>query len=441
MADDQQFCLRWNNFQSNFTSQFKALRLEEDFVDVTLACEGKRIKAHKLVLSACSPYFKELFKGNPCKHPIIFMQDVEYEHLMNLVEFMYAGQVNICQNKLPTFLHTAESLQIRGLSAQSQNKLPQNSERKANDLRPAPTLKGSPRSSGNSPEPGQEEERGETGHLPSFPSKRLCVTGDTNSHPRESTSYSEVPTTALIETKMEPMDYYSDGEVKPNTSHNSNADSHSVNRSGYSLQGALDVAAGMSPHISQLQETSQESLQDMVGEMCKPQSLDAAMAMAVPSDPLKPHSLDPRPCPECGRIYSNISNLRQHIRLIHYPECITCPLCFKPFKNKLYLRRHVMSYHEINLPSQNDLRYKYTGARGRESAVFTNKSEAPEGFYDTRKPLADSIASLFAAPLSKYDGKFNGKQTADTKAAHYSDIHRHSGAIRNLTESKVPNST
>lgn len=62
MADDQQFCLRWNNFQTNFTSQFKALRLEEDFVDVTLACEGKRIKAHKLVLSACSPYFKELFK-------------------------------------------------------------------------------------------------------------------------------------------------------------------------------------------------------------------------------------------------------------------------------------------------------------------------------------------------------------------------------------------
>lgn len=62
MADDQQFCLRWNNFQTNFTSQFKALRVEEDFVDVTLACEGKRIKAHKLVLSACSPYFKELFK-------------------------------------------------------------------------------------------------------------------------------------------------------------------------------------------------------------------------------------------------------------------------------------------------------------------------------------------------------------------------------------------
>lgn len=64
MAEDQQFCLRWNNFQMNITSQFEALRDEEDFVDVTLACEGQRLKAHKVVLSACSPYFKELFKVN-----------------------------------------------------------------------------------------------------------------------------------------------------------------------------------------------------------------------------------------------------------------------------------------------------------------------------------------------------------------------------------------
>lgn len=63
MTDSQQqFCLRWNNFQANITSQFEALRDDEDFVDVTLACDGRRLQAHKVVLSACSPYFKELFK-------------------------------------------------------------------------------------------------------------------------------------------------------------------------------------------------------------------------------------------------------------------------------------------------------------------------------------------------------------------------------------------
>jgi len=61
--------------------------------------------------------------------------------------------------------------------------------------------------------------------------------------------------------------------------------------------------------------------------------------------------LDPRPCPECGRQYSSLSNLRQHIELIHKPGCVVCPLCGKTFKNKLYLRRHFISFHEM-LPSK-----------------------------------------------------------------------------------------
>ncbi|XP_076266790.1 uncharacterized protein LOC143200254 isoform X2 [Rhynchophorus ferrugineus] len=114
--NDQHFCLRWNNFQANITSQFEALRYNEDFTDVTIACEGQQLQAHKVVLSACSPYFKELFKANPCTHPIIFMRDVEARHIMALMEFMYVGEVNVSQTHLSAFLKTAESLKIRGLT-------------------------------------------------------------------------------------------------------------------------------------------------------------------------------------------------------------------------------------------------------------------------------------------------------------------------------------
>lgn len=62
MAEPQHFCLRWNNYQSSITSAFENLRDDEDFVDVTLACDGRSIKAHRVVLSACSPYFRELLK-------------------------------------------------------------------------------------------------------------------------------------------------------------------------------------------------------------------------------------------------------------------------------------------------------------------------------------------------------------------------------------------
>lgn len=54
----QRFCLRWNNHQSNLLSVFDQLLHDESFVDVTLAVEGQLLRAHKMVLSACSPYFQ-----------------------------------------------------------------------------------------------------------------------------------------------------------------------------------------------------------------------------------------------------------------------------------------------------------------------------------------------------------------------------------------------
>ena len=54
-----QYCLRWSNYQSNLTSVFDHLLQTESFVDVTLTTdEGQAVKCHKVVLSACSTYFK-----------------------------------------------------------------------------------------------------------------------------------------------------------------------------------------------------------------------------------------------------------------------------------------------------------------------------------------------------------------------------------------------
>ncbi|EDW25865.1 GL14266 [Drosophila persimilis] len=101
MDDTQHFCLRWNNYQSSITSAFENLRDDEAFVDVTLACEGRSIKAHRVVLSACSPYFRELLKSTPCPHPVILLQDVNFMDLHSLVEFIYHGEVHVHQKSLP----------------------------------------------------------------------------------------------------------------------------------------------------------------------------------------------------------------------------------------------------------------------------------------------------------------------------------------------------
>ena len=112
----QQFCLRWNNYQSNLTNVFDQLLQSESFVDVTLACEGHSVKAHKMVLSACSPYFQTLFFENPCQHPIVILKDIKWPELKAVVEFMYKGEINVSQEQIGPLLKVAESLKIRGLA-------------------------------------------------------------------------------------------------------------------------------------------------------------------------------------------------------------------------------------------------------------------------------------------------------------------------------------
>ncbi|XP_071650133.1 uncharacterized protein [Temnothorax longispinosus] len=107
--------LRWNNFSSNLTSGFFSHLSENDLVDVTIAVEGRLLAAHKLVLSVCSPYFKNIFKENPCQHPVIILKDVKYEEITSLLKFMYQGEVNVKQDDLPTLLKVAKMLQISGL--------------------------------------------------------------------------------------------------------------------------------------------------------------------------------------------------------------------------------------------------------------------------------------------------------------------------------------
>ncbi|KAL0822847.1 hypothetical protein ABMA28_004841 [Loxostege sticticalis] len=116
MDDDQQFCLRWNNHQSTLVSVFDTLLEKGMHVDCTLAAEGQTLKAHKVVLSACSPYFESVLSQQYDKHPIIILKDVKYAELRAMMDYMYRGEVNISQDQLAALLKAAESLQIKGLS-------------------------------------------------------------------------------------------------------------------------------------------------------------------------------------------------------------------------------------------------------------------------------------------------------------------------------------
>ncbi|KAL4149046.1 hypothetical protein QTP88_003108 [Uroleucon formosanum] len=115
-GDNQHFCLRWNNHQSTLISVFDTLLESGTLVDCTLAAEGQYLKAHKVVLSACSPYLELLLSQHYEKHPIVILKDVKFQELKSMMDYMYRGEVNISQDQLSTFLKAAESLQIKGLT-------------------------------------------------------------------------------------------------------------------------------------------------------------------------------------------------------------------------------------------------------------------------------------------------------------------------------------
>jgi len=115
--DGENYYLSWGGFQRNLKSTFADLATEHHFKDVTLVCEGeKQIVAHKVVLSASSPFFKQILIKNPHQHPLIYLKGVRYLDLSSLLEFIYLGEVKIRESDLQDFLRLSEELEVKGVS-------------------------------------------------------------------------------------------------------------------------------------------------------------------------------------------------------------------------------------------------------------------------------------------------------------------------------------
>ena len=118
----EKLCLKWNDYQDNVNSAFGSLREDNDFADVTLACEdGQQIDAHKVILAASSPFFQNLLKKNKHPHPLIYMKGIKHEILLAVVDFLYLGEANVFQESLDSFLEIAEELRLKGLMGQAED--------------------------------------------------------------------------------------------------------------------------------------------------------------------------------------------------------------------------------------------------------------------------------------------------------------------------------
>jgi len=111
----EELLLKWNDHHSVFFIGALDLCELEEYTDVTLAAGNKFFSAHKLVLSICSPYFRQLFQHLGKDRAVIFLKDVEPNHLDLLLQYMYKGEIKVQESELANFLNAAQALEVKGL--------------------------------------------------------------------------------------------------------------------------------------------------------------------------------------------------------------------------------------------------------------------------------------------------------------------------------------
>ena len=211
--DREKFCLRWNDFETNISSAFKELRNDKDFFDVTLACDDdQQIQAHKVIIAACSPFFRNILRRNHHQHPLLYMKGVNYRDLQAVLDFMYHGEVNIAQEELNSFLAVAEDLRVKGLTQSQETQITNNQQIPNQSNHFNPERKSSSNKHPPISKPTQRQGQGErnfphpSAHVPATAhindSKDIEEVVPVKSEPRDPPSHGVIQTAEIQDTSL-----------------------------------------------------------------------------------------------------------------------------------------------------------------------------------------------------------------------------------------------
>jgi len=106
-----------DDFSSSVSNSVRNLIKDQNFTDVTLVSEhNEQIKAHKVILSSSSKFFEKILTMNPHQHPLIYLKGVKQELLQQIIEFIYIGEVKLCESEVDSFVKLGKELEVEGLA-------------------------------------------------------------------------------------------------------------------------------------------------------------------------------------------------------------------------------------------------------------------------------------------------------------------------------------
>jgi len=332
----EKFCLRWNDFETNISSAFRELRDDKDFFDVTLACDDEQIQAHKVILSACSPFFRNVLRRNPHQNPLLYLKGVKYTDLQSVLNFMYHGEVNVAQEELNSFLAVAEDLRVKGLT---QNQSGSSSSR--------------PKETYSTSKPQQDIPKVRAPPDPTPPPKR--------SRPTPPTSYSQDDDDIqeVVPVKTEPREHVPTPAPVEMYHPAPSPSVHHVTSATVQPSHTAQQSQQLQQMDDSLQYTGDESYDDY-GQYGADGGYDGAMVepgmgahdnnkgiLSGPEDLKRYIVQDELKGPTCGICFifshRSKSNVQNHIESKHFPNSFTytCPKCFKNVSTKKALEIHI----------------------------------------------------------------------------------------------------
>jgi len=303
----EKFCLKWNDFESNISVAFRDIRDEKDFFDVTLACDDDQIQAHKVILSACSPFFRNVLKRNPHQHPLLYLKGVKYTDLQSVLNFMYHGEVNVAQDELNSFLAVAEELRVKGLTQNSQG-----GPGKTTSAPKSPPPPPKSRASDSAAPPPKRSRPNPPPPVPSQPSYTQQDDDDIQEVVPVKSEPRDTPAAPLV-------DSYSNTALAPSNQHQLQTEEEANYEESYDDYGQYDQNYDntmMDPNMS--------------GDGNKDLRLEA-LADEYLLKEIRGYS-----CTICGKVTRDRFNARQHLESKHFPnkDGYSCDICGKTFQTK-----------------------------------------------------------------------------------------------------------
>jgi len=327
MGSGEQFCLRWNDFEANISRAFQDIREEKDFFDVTLACDDKTIQGHKVILSACSPFFRNVLKKHPHEHPLIYLKGVKYADLLSILNFMYYGEVNVAHEDLNAFLTVSEDLKVKGLTQNNTNNKPK--ENKEVQERP--------------PQKHKIRDLPEREELSSPAKKQRPAPTTPVSHSQVSRSQDiidedEIEEITPASVKIEPGPTYSSSEIAVPEEHDvDNTSADGFGQEGYDYMPYDEGNQGFGNDSGMDHNAEAGSIVDGNKVWTKPEDL-----IEFDRDP---NSTKLWRCKFCGEYHHNRGNAMSHVEAKHLNVVYHCQMCQKEFRSRNSFKTHKSNYH------------------------------------------------------------------------------------------------